>query len=134
MYSTEQIIEKLRKGIQICYEQNKNRVTKENMRLALSIEKQFIGSSTRVDLIDASANTKLGQIKIPELFGINLAEGFAVNTWLKNKLEGFSQKELIPENEISAHIYTVADDFAPSARICRSGQTKRELTIQELTN
>src|ERR1700747_3320838 len=100
MYSTEQIIEKLRLGLQICYEQNKEKVTKENMRLALTIEDQklgimVLGQNARVDLVNADKNAKLGPVKISDLFCINLAESLAVNVWLKNKLKDFAVKEQI---------------------------------------
>lgn len=134
MYTPAEIIEKLRKGIEICYEENKNQVTKENMRLVLKTEKVLFTTATKVSLLDAAQNKELRDVKVNELFGINLAEGLAVNNYLTNKLRFFADQEKIKEHEISAHIYTIAPNFYPSLRILKNGEILREVQIEELTN
>lgn len=137
---TEQIIEKLRLGLQICHEENKEKVSKENMSLQLAIEDQkmmsvTIAQFTKVDLIDtANKNAKIKPVKISDLFGITMAESLYVNGVLTKKLKEFSVKEQIPEDKISAQIYTTNENFYPAVRICQHGQPKREITIEELTN
>lgn len=128
--SQEEIISKIQAALKKVSEENS--ISKDKVRVKLSLKKDFIGNSLVVTVMNDEENFKV--IKLGDLLTLNAMELMLVGGFLKNTLSKKALEIGATDQTIDARICTRTSDFYPSVYIFNNGKYSREITVSDLVS
>lgn len=128
MATQQQVIEKLRGGLQKAHAQSG--ISLNEMSIKLTIHKRFPVDGVHIKL--NQLDIEKGDIAAETVFGITSMEAFAIRPRLACALKKYAANLGIAQDTVNARIYACSANFEPAIDIYTGNQKLKETNAAEL--